>query len=176
MRTRTPRRTRRAAAASARRLHRLERTRRRGPLARARTVLAVAAFGVAAAAVVAAMTGRLEVPTAPGVAADLARNAGAETSGPDLVVRIANGSGDDAMTAEVARLAREAGIDAHEVVAEASPASETRILVHRDTPAVVAAAADLRDLIGAGVVERVEATGDGADLTVILGSDALDPA
>lgn len=125
---------------------------------------------------VAAMTGRLEVPAPPGVSADFARSVGVSPTSDDLVVRIANGSGDHAMTAEVARLARQAGIHAHEVVDEAAPASETRILVHHDVPAVVAAAADLRDLIGTGVVERVDATVGGAELTVVLGRDARDPA
>jgi hypothetical protein len=134
--------------------------------------------GVAAIAVaIGAGTGRLDVPPPPGVHTDLAgiATSDAGTAG-DLVVWIANGSGDEAMTAEVARLARVVGIHGFEVADDAAPAAETRIVVHSDTPDVVAAAADLRDLIGTGVVERVAATDHGADLSVVLGADARDPA
>ena len=105
---------------------------------------------VGAAALVVAIgvgTGRLDVPPPPGVRTDLAGIAtpdGGRAGG--LVVWIANGSGDEDMTAEVARLARMVGIHGVEVAAAAAPAAETRILVHRDTPHVVAAAADLFNL------------------------------
>lgn len=176
MSERTARRARRQAAASARRLQRLERTRQRGPLAFAGTLLVVAAGGAVAVVALAAVTGRFEVPPPPNVTIDLASSTAATPTPTALVVRIENGSGDPDLTAEVARHARVAGIHGFEVAPDAAWSPDTRILVHHDVPEVVAAAADLRDLIGAGVVERVEARGHSADLTVVVGVDARDPA
>lgn len=146
-------------------------------MTRGATLLAGLVGAAALVVAIGAGTGRLEVPPPPGARTDLAGIATADAGTPDdLVVRIANGSGDAALTVEVARLARLVGIHGFEVADDAAPVDETRILVHRDTPDVVAAAADLRDLIGTGVIERVATTGHDADLTVVLGTDARGPA
>src|SRR5690606_9641226 len=111
-------------------LQRLERTRRRGPLAFGGTVLVVVAGGLVTVVGLAALTGRLDVPPPPGVSFDLASSAGRTSAMTDLVVRIENGSGDPDLTAEVARLARSVGIHGYEVDDQPAWSAQTRIMVH----------------------------------------------
>lgn len=133
-------------------------------------VLAAITYGVGA------VTGWVPVQTPDAIMAGLSRVTPASvTSERDLVVRIVDGTDHGR---EVAQLARDAGFQTVDGTPEGSAQPLTRILVHDDDPSVVAAAADLRDLIGVGVIEPGTAAIDDIHLTVIVGTDrgADDPA
>ncbi|MFA9446548.1 LytR C-terminal domain-containing protein [Egicoccus sp. AB-alg6-2] len=163
------------SAARRRRLQRLQRQaerRGRSPLLRLATALAVLLAALALMAVVATATGRFVLP------AELTTTRAATSASPtevsrqrELVVRVVDHSGRPDLAVEVAELAAPGGFSTFAGPARGEGAESTRILVHRDAPEVVAAAADLRDLLGLGVIERVAAAPEGIDLTVVVGAD-----
>lgn len=89
-----------------------------------------------------------------------------------LVVRVVDASGRPHVAEQVAELARPAGFAVAVAPARrGAPVEQTRILVHRDDPMAMVAAADLQDLLGAGAIDKIGSGPDGLDLTVLVGTD-----
>jgi len=88
------------------------------------------------------------------------------------VVRVIDASGRPHVAEQVADLARPAGFAVAVAPARrGAPVEQTRILVHLDDPMAMVAAADLQDLLGAGVIEKVGTGPAGLDLSVVVGTD-----
>ena len=105
------------------------------------------------------LTGVVSLPGAPWSSrADLRPAVALTAAATDapLVVRIVDASGRPQVAEQVADLARPAGFAVAVAPARrGAPVEQTRILVHRDDPMAMVAAADLQDLLGAGVIEKV---------------------
>ncbi|MFA9430825.1 LytR C-terminal domain-containing protein [Egicoccus sp. AB-alg2] len=129
---------------------------------------------VAAAVAVGALTGALSLrrPSSPATSKTAGTLSAAATDAAP-VVRVVDGSGRPHLARDVADLARPAGFVVAVVDEPADQHHErTRILVHLDDPASLAVAADLRDLLGVGVIEKATAGApDGLDISVVVGAD-----
>ncbi|GGI06875.1 LytR C-terminal domain-containing protein [Egicoccus halophilus] len=158
-----------ASAAQRRRLRRRARRPGSSLLRALAKVAGLAALGtLAATAIGATSLGPVTLPVVDLDPSGVATPAAVASREP--IVRLVTGD----VHATDATTLRDAGFTVFTVDATAQPGSVTRILVHRDGADALVVAADLRDVLRRGVIERGENLGDGVDLTVVLGADDRD--